>query len=82
MYATQFSRNFQNNQHGLPGKISRLQIIASFTTKLCTAFTYSLLHQLRIRNCSNSVSKRCVLNVCVRAHVHGNMVLHSKTWPL
>ena len=63
MYATQFSRNFPNNQHGLPGKISRLKIIASFTTKLCTAFTYNLLHQLRIRNSSNNVRKRCVLNV-------------------
>jgi len=63
MYATQFGRNFQSNQHGLPGKISRLKIIASFTTKLCTAFTYNLLHHLRIRNCSNNVRKRCVLNV-------------------
>ena len=62
MYATQFSRNFQNTQHGLPGKIGRLKIIASFTTKLCTAFTYNLLHQLRIRNCSNNVRRRCVLN--------------------
>jgi len=51
-----------NNQHGLPGKIIRLKITASFTTKLCAAFTYKLLHQLGICNCSNDVRKRCLLN--------------------
>ena len=50
MNAIQFSRNSQNNQHGLPGKISKLKIIAIFTTKICTAFTYIILHQLKIRN--------------------------------
>ena len=62
MYATQFSRKFQKNQRDLPCKISRLKIIASFTTKMCTSFTYNLLHQLRIRNRSKNVSRHCVLN--------------------
>jgi len=45
---------FQNNQHGLPGKIRRQKIIARFTTKLYTAFVYGLLQQLWIRNCRKS----------------------------
>ena len=49
---------FQNNQHGLPGKIRRQKIVARITTNLYALFVYGLLQQLWIGNCRKS--DKCV----------------------
>jgi len=61
---------FQNNQHGLPGKIRRQKIIARFTTKLYTVFVYSLLQQLGYVTAASQINT-CTL--CIKCVLRGRL---------
>ena len=69
MYATQFSQDFPNNQHGLPDEIGQTEDHCQFNHQLCTAFTYDLLQQLWIRNFDNNALKCCVFKNVMRGRL-------------